>query len=252
MKRILLTGAAGVIGQTIAPALIARGHAVRGFDRNPMPELPDAVVADLTDRPAIDRAMEGIDTLLHLAAFPNDADFMGKLLEPNVIGLHHVVESAILAGVKRIVLASTVQVVVGKPAGHEGPAGTDVHWPINHYALTKLWAECLGEMTARVHGIEVIAARISWFVRNASEAARVNNLKHRAMYLSHGDARRFFTRAVEASLPAGDKPFYLVYAAGPGYDGRVYYDLEPSRRVLGYEPRDQFPNGLGFAWTAAE
>jgi len=241
-RRVLVTGAAGALGRSIAPALASRGHQVSGFDRAPMPHLEDAVIGELTDRAAIDRATDGIDTVIHLAAYPDPADLLGTLLEPNVIGLHHVVESSLLAGAKRLVLASSSQV----DAGHDrrsGPAHAGVRAPTNYYALTKLWAEDLGEMTARLHGVEVLAVRIAWFVRNPREAAQiVRRPDVRALYLSRGDAQRFFARAVEATLPAGGPRFHVLYAAGP--DGALRYDMEPSRAILGYEPADAFPEGL--------
>src|SRR5437899_12856785 len=71
---ILVTGSAGRIGQAVVRELTAQRLAVRGFDRAPMPGLPDSVVGDITDPTACRRATAGVTTLVHLAATPDDVD----------------------------------------------------------------------------------------------------------------------------------------------------------------------------------
>lgn len=241
---VLVTGSAGAIGRAVVGALRERSHAVRGFDRAPYPELENHIVGDLTDRDAVRSAVEGCDTVIHLAAHPTPADFIETLLGPNVIGLYHVVDAAREAGVKRLVLASSAQVIFGY---HQRPVPTTVSAPLNHYALTKLWAEDLGAMASRCYGMTVIAARIGWVPKNPAGAEKIINTPGgRVIYLSQRDAGRFFVCAVEAELDHNEHPFVVAYAAGPGWDGRQHLDLEPSRRLLGYEPRDVFPDGLPF------
>ena len=59
------------------------------------------------------------------------------------------------------------------------------------------------------------------------------------MYLSPGDAGRFFAAAVEAEkLP----PFAVVYATSR-FTHTLRYDLTPTRELLGWEPREQWPQG---------
>src|SRR5438270_10858050 len=89
-KRVLVTGSTGAIGQPLIRHLAARGHAVRGFARRPTPGLTDYVTGDLTDRDAVRRAVDGVDAVVHLGAYPNAADFMEVLLGPNVVGLYYV------------------------------------------------------------------------------------------------------------------------------------------------------------------
>ena len=59
---------------------------MRGFDKLPVAELADHHTGNLADRAAIRAAVAGTDTVIHLAAYRNDADFMDVLLEPNIIG----------------------------------------------------------------------------------------------------------------------------------------------------------------------
>jgi uronate dehydrogenase len=57
--------------------------------------------------------MAGIGALVHLAATPDEADFLTSLLPDPVVGLHHVLEQARPAGVPRVILASTGQLFRG-------------------------------------------------------------------------------------------------------------------------------------------
>ncbi|MEX0775563.1 MAG: NAD(P)-dependent oxidoreductase [Phycisphaeraceae bacterium] len=251
--RILLTGSAGAIGRVIGPALATRGYHVRGFDTQARPcesrgaSLAginlDTRIGDITDAATVLDAMQGIDTLIHLAAEPNDADFITRLLPANVVGLFNVMDAARQAGVRRIVLASSMQVVSGHRLRtrtaplriEDGPA------PTNHYALTKVWAESMGEMYARVHRLSVIAVRLGWFVRNRQEAARVEQHQAHDHTLSHDDAVRFFARCVESDAPAPGE--CAVLFALSRARGTPPCDLEPAQRIIGYIPHDSYPQG---------
>lgn len=244
-----MTGAAGAIGKAVAPALGQRGHAVRGFDRLPMPHLADAVVGNLTERAAVARAMAGVDVVLHLGAYRNDAGFMDVLLEPNVIGLHHVCDAAQEAGVQRLVLASTIQVVAGFGRYDAPIRVTDGPRPTNHYALTKVWAELMGDMMARCHAMSVINVRVGWFARNQTIARRIQRSERGPnIYLSHSDAQRFFIRCVESPMPAAGECVTVFATSQPQTAPPV--DLAPARDVLGYEPHDIWPQGLPFTLDA--
>src|SRR6185437_12200538 len=103
---VLVTGSAGRIGRAVVAELLARGRPVRGFDRVVTPGLTNCVVGDIADADAVRRAVEGVGTVIHLAAIPDDDDFLTQLAPNNIIGVYHVLESARLAGVRRLILAS--------------------------------------------------------------------------------------------------------------------------------------------------
>lgn len=238
MTRVLVTGAAGAIGQPVCRELSARGHEVVAFDRVSVAGYPDAVLGNIADAEAVDRAMKGVGAVVHLAAEPNDAPF-DQLVEPNVLGLYQVMNAARAHAVRRVVLASTIQ-VLGWRRDTTVPASVTDAAPMNHYALTKVWAEAMGAMYARKHGISVICVRVAWMVRNPIEARKMVELNRPDLYLSPGDAARCFALAVEAN----GSEFAVVYAASRG--GEKLYDMEPTRSLIGYEPRDQWPSGLPF------
>lgn len=245
-RRVLITGAAGAIGQLVASHLTVRGHQVRGFDQVPVPGPVEHYVGNLADRAAVRAAMAGMDTLIHLAAYRNDADFMRVLLEPNVIGLYEVCEAARLAGVERMVLASTMQVVNGFGADEEPIRIGDGPRPTNHYALTKLWAELTGDMYARVHNMSVINVRVGWFPRDQALAQRIDaSPRGRDTYLSHDDAREFFTRCVESPTPVPGECVTLFAASST--DRQPRFDQTDAATAIGYRPQSKWPEGLPFA-----
>src|SRR5437867_2073493 len=94
--KILVTGSAGRIGQAVVQALA--GESVRGFDRVPTPGTTESVTGDIAEMEAVRRAMQGVQTVIHLAATPDDDDFMAKLLPNNIVGTYNVMEAAQQAG----------------------------------------------------------------------------------------------------------------------------------------------------------
>lgn len=234
---VVVTGSAGAVGQPVCRELSARGHHVQPVDRRGIPGEASLVI-DLTERKALGRVFRGADAVIHLAAEAHDVGFH-ELLEPNVIGLFNVMDAAREEGVKRVVLASSIQVVSRRDRS-SGPIGVSEATPSNHYALTKLWAEQMGAMYSRCFDLSVIAVRIAWMVRDLTEAKRMADTGRQHFYLSPRDVGRFFALAVEAP----EIPFAVVYAIGP--DGCDVVDTEPARRLLGFEARDRFPEGLGF------
>jgi uronate dehydrogenase len=236
--KVLVTGSAGIVGRPVCEELMRRGHAVRGFDRAPSADLREAIVADIQDRAAVREAFRGMEAVVHLAAQPVDAPF-SDVVGPNVIGLFNVLDAAREQRVRRVVLTSSIMVVGGRRE-RDRPCGVEEANPRNHYALSKLYAEQMGAMYARVDGMSVIAVRLGWVVRNLDEARLMLKLSVPDLYISRRDAGRFYA----AALAVPDVSFAVVYATGRG--GERVYDMEPSRRLLGFEPQERWPEGLPF------
>jgi len=254
--QVLVTGASGAIGKPLSEFLVRRGHAIRRLDRIPAVEIgaeveigaraggegdsdgDGEICADIADHGAVLKACEGIDAIVHLAAIPDDARFE-DLVRPNVIGLFNVLDAARRQAVRRVVLASSVQVAWHRDFSERRTARHAE--PLNHYALTKVWAEQMGEMYARMFPpMSIIAARIGWMVRDLREAVRMREEAMTRHYVSRRDVSHFLACAIEAPV-AG---FRTLYAIGP--EGREAYDLEAAASAIGYAPQDIFPAGLPF------
>ena len=84
---VLVLGSAGRIGQAVVAELQRRKLPVRGFDRVKTPGVDDCVVGDITVGGDLKRAATGVGTLIHLAATPDDDDFLARLLPNNIVGV---------------------------------------------------------------------------------------------------------------------------------------------------------------------
>jgi nucleoside-diphosphate-sugar epimerase len=180
--------------------------------------------------------------LVPLAATPDDDDFLTKLVPNNVIGVYHALEAARQAGMRRVVLASSGQVVWWQRLRGPLPITADVQpTPRGWYAATKVFQEAAGRAYAEAHGLSVIAVRLGWVPRNrehVEELARTDWGPD--VYLSPPDAGRFFACAVAARA---DIRFAVVYACSRPAR-QQFFDLGPARDLLGYEPHDTWPEGL--------
>jgi uronate dehydrogenase len=237
---VLVTGSAGRIGRAVSAELVARGHRVRGFDRVPSPALREAVVGDVASPDDLDRALAGMDTAVHLAATPDEADFMTLLLPNNVIGLYRMLEAARHARLGRVILISSGQLY----SGHDGPLPITPATPTsprNWYALTKVLTEAAGQVYAATHGLNVVVIRPGWVPRDHAHAEELAASAHgKDGYLSPGDAGRGFAAAVEAE---GLPRYTVVHVCSLPVE-MARYDLRPAKTLLGYEPRDRWPGGL--------
>ena len=123
--RVLVTGGAGFIGRHVGPALEHRGHDVHVFDsfrsdvHGSNPAVGDAIVGDVRDAQAMAAAMVGVDAVVHLAAKVGlgvDMHDMRDYADTNVTGTATLLSAMFDAGVRRLVLASSM-VVYGEGLG---------------------------------------------------------------------------------------------------------------------------------------
>lgn len=243
-QRVLITGVGGAVGRPVARGLLARGHFVRGLDLKPVEGLGECVTGSVADAAVVDRAMDGIDTVIHLAAYPNDGDFFEQILPNNIVGSYHVSDAAQRHGVKRLILASTIQVIFGMPWTEKTIRVEDGVAPTNRYGVSKAFLEALGNMHAQQFKIPVLAVRIGFLPRHREMFDRINgSAGTKGIYLSQDDAERFFIRTVEAELPGPG--FHILFATSRSPDF-PRLDPEPARRLIGYEAQDTYPQGSRF------
>lgn len=229
---VLVTGAAGTVGRAVCAALRAT-HSVRAFDLVPLPDDPTAHAGDLADRAAVDRAVAGVHTIIHLGACPRmDAEFMRDLLKPNVEGLWHMLDAARLAGVKRFIFASSCNVAFG--ATELTQLKTDTIHAFNPYGATKAFGEVLGRWFFDTYGMEFLAVRIGYYRGLYVDPGLREGWLHR-IWLGPRDLGRFFQLAVDAT-PFG---YGIVYACSRCPEN--YLDLTSARALLGYEPEETVP-----------
>ena len=158
--RILVTGAAGQVGSTVARGLRKR-HQVRGHDRVPMPELDDTIVSDLNDFDAVLEATRGMDGVAHIGGLPGD-DEWEPIHQSNIVGTYNVFEACRRNGFKRVAFASRVGVLGQYPRGVTLTVDI-VSTPIGFYTISKVFGESIAYSYAREHDMGCVCVRIGSF-----------------------------------------------------------------------------------------
>ena len=170
---VLITGGAGTLGRAIGPMLASEGWTVRLADvRQPDDPRGEALVVDLRSWDDVRRAVDGVDAIIHAAAWHGvhlrdhpPRDFW----ELNVDGTFNVLEAAAEAGVGRFVLSSTMGVYGSSSRPDpDGPAvRVHEHLPLRPgdiYGESKVIAERLAAFYEESRGIRAIALRYGMFV----------------------------------------------------------------------------------------
>jgi NAD+ dependent glucose-6-phosphate dehydrogenase len=234
-RTVLITGAAGNIGRKLRAAWEDIYDLVL-IDRVADPEDPDLIVADLStlDDEWITH-FHGVDTVIHLAANPNEFASWEELQEPNLDTLANVFHAAALAGVERLIFASSNHAMGGYRDRDETLITVDLPpLPDGPYGATKLMGERFGKSLARAFDITFIALRLGWNQRGANRPETLPDEWARAMWLSNGDLVRLFESAVEAELD--ERTFVVVN--GMSNNRGTRWDLRPAADLLGFHPED--------------
>ncbi len=236
---VLLTGAAGRVGQAIL-AGIGEDYEFRLLDREPPPEETDHefVVADITDESAVRAAMEGVGAVIHLAGDPRPEAPWESVLRNNIDGTRTVFQVAVDAGVEKVVFASSNHAVAHYETERSPDIyrtdddfildGTELPRPGNLYGLSKATGEFLGRYYHDEYGLSVVCVRIG----NLTKGRPPEDYERgQAMWLSYRDCAHLFDCTLQARYG-----FEIVY--GISDNDRKYYSLERAREVLGYDPQD--------------
>lgn len=169
MADCLVTGGAGFIGSHIVRALLAEGRQIRVLDnfstgkRENLVELAgriEILEGDLRDPGVLRAAVAGVETIFHQAAFVSVPQSMEEPLtcfDVNVQGTVNLLEAARLAGVRRVVLASSAAVygdTDALPLDEETPLR-----PLSPYAASKGADEIYARLYTQAFGLETVALR---------------------------------------------------------------------------------------------
>jgi nucleoside-diphosphate-sugar epimerase len=168
MAHYLVSGGAGFIGSHLAEELVRRGETVRIVDnlstgkRHNIAHLPSVefIEGDLADLQVAQRAVQGIDYVLHQAAIPSVPRSVDDPITSNRANIDaslNILVAARDAGVKRLVYAGSSSAYGNAPTLPK--VETMAPAPLSPYALQKLVAEQYCQMFTRLYGLQTVTTR---------------------------------------------------------------------------------------------
>jgi uronate dehydrogenase len=224
--RILLTGAAGVIGADLRNGLAGRYPLVRLTDlrdTGPARSGEETVCADLTSLDETLAVTLDIDVVLHFAGVPREGPW-DLILANNIEATFNVFEAARRNRVGRVVYASSNH-VVGFYRNERALGVTEPARPDSRYGVSKLFGEGLGRLYADKHGLSVVCLRIGSYRREPE------NHRQLATWCSPRDLLALVVRCIEA--PA--LHFEVFYGVSGNRRRRWSDDAE---RKIAFTPQD--------------
>jgi uronate dehydrogenase len=206
--RVLITGAAGGIGRMLIDPLRSAGHILILTDLHSDPAAGIERL-DVTQAEAVAAACAGADAIVHLAGIPSEAPF-AAVNAINVVGTYNVLEGAVQAGIRRVILASSNHAVGfyqrsdARPTadGRVELADPGATRPDTFYGWSKAAMESLGTLYHDRYGLGIVALRIG------SCFPEPPDVRALASWLSPRDAARL----IDACLTAPNVGFHAIFA----------------------------------------
>jgi uronate dehydrogenase len=230
MQTVLITGAAGDIGRRLRVLLKGVYPRLRLSDRQTPADLrPDEefVAADLADLTQVERAVAGVDGIVHLGGFSTEGPWE-TILQSNIIGCYNLFEAAHRAGVRRVVFASSNHAVGFYPRHRRIGVNAPVR-PDSRYGVSKAFGEGLGALYAFKHGMRVTCIRIGNVTEVPADRRRLS------IWLKPED----LAQLVRIGLEHPDLHYEIFFGASDNVRG--FWDNETARRY-GYRPQGHSEN----------
>jgi uronate dehydrogenase len=226
MTKVALSGASGNMGRMLRVELPKLGVDLRSAGgRTPLVPLQggeDVMHGDLRDPATVDRLLQGVDVLIHLAGTSVEKP-LPEIIENNLVALHQVYEGARRNKVRRVVFASSNHAF----GMHSVDTKLELDAPFRpdgFYGLSKAWGELMARMYWDKHGIEGIALRIGSCEKEPA------NFRHLSTWFSHDDTVQMVLRCISAP----DVGYLAVW--GVSDNTRSYWTPNAADRI-GYRPR---------------
>ena len=166
---IVVTGAAGRLGNRVARLLLERGYDVLGTDQVEPEGLPTRfVVGDLCDREMVDTLVDGAEAVVHMGAIPGPRSEEPRVtFTNNVESTFNVMMAAAESGLRRVVFSSSA---FGMGWAHDGAAFVPLYvppdedhpmMPFEPYGLSKQVGEAIAAMIARSSSTSAVSLRFT-------------------------------------------------------------------------------------------
>lgn len=223
--KMLVTGATGCVGSSLAELLRTKGHSVRALVRGGGDSVflrslgVELVRGELDDRASLDAAVRGVDAVFHCAAVVSDWASLEEMRRVNVEGLERLLEASAAAGVRRFVFMSSM-VVLGMGRQENLDESAPYVFTGDHYNTTKIEAEKLVMEFSAKSGLSVTVIRAPYVYgpRDRQMFPRILQYLSRGRYAYIGGGTAPFTLVYVKNLAEG----LLKAAESPKAAGQVY------------------------------
>lgn len=238
MNNILITGAAGTIGQAITKHLASSFSLTlvdRDFDKFPIELAPEAskLALDLGDSRAWEGLLDDVEYIIHLAGNPNPFADFDQLWEANFMIpklLFEYAESA--PHLKRLIFASSIHAVDGYPKGEEIKV-TDPIRPDGYYGISKLFMETVANFYAHQKGLQSIGIRIGNYCETGSSLSEEIDLHGLAEIITERDFNHLLDCCLATELTEA-----CLIINGISNNSFKRLEIASLKALLGYEPTD--------------
>ena len=211
-------------------------------------DLPDShfFQSDMSDLGLLEQAFQGMDTVIHMAADPNDKAPWESTLKNNIEASYHMFEAARRAGVQRVIYSSSIQVNFGYfyniepyksicegkfenlPESFKRITTSDATWPVNLYGSSKVFGETLARMYSSTTDLSCICIRMGG-VHSMDKVPKP--------VLPNASTKNDMARLVEYCIQASDTINFEILYGMSNCDYR-WADIEHTAKVVGYIPED--------------
>jgi len=182
-RKVAVTGAGGFIGNAICRGLAVEGAPLTGLELDPdaAGRVADAgatfEACDVTDLPALERCLDGVELVVHTAAHVREWGRMEDFVRVNVRGTRNVIDAAEGGGADRVLHVSSVVVY-----GYDDPTEQDEDVAHRTYGIPYIDTKGASDALACRRGAVVIRpgdvygpASVPWVLRPLA-LARANQL----------------------------------------------------------------------------
>ena len=277
---IVVTGAAGRLGNRVARLLLERGYDVLGTDQVEPEDLPTRfVLGDLCDRDMVDGLLNGAEAVVHMGAIPGPRKVESRaIFANNVESTFNVMMAAAERGLRRLVFSSSA---FGMGWADDAAAFVPLYLPLdeNHpmmpfepYGLSKQVGEDMAGMIARSSSTYVVSLRFTNVVYPEQQAdfpwpAPTPEEPLTLVMWAYADPRdvaEAHVLALEADIE-GHEPFLIAQPSNRlqeptmdlierNFGGRIeirgplegnasVISTEKAQRMLGWKPRYDWTSG---------